>query len=42
MSLEPQPTGGTPAWAYAIAVLAVILAVAFVVMHLTGEGFVGH
>lgn len=42
MSPEPQPTGGTPAWAYAIAVLAVILAVAFVVLHLTGEGFVGH
>ena len=42
MSLEPQPTSGTPAWAYAIAVLAVILAVAFVVMHLTSEGFVPH
>jgi hypothetical protein len=33
---------GTPRWAYATAIVVVVLAVAFVVMHLAGGGFVGH
>ncbi len=42
MSPEPQPENHTPIWAYATAVVVVLLAVAFVVMHLAGQGFVGH
>ena len=42
VSLDPAPTSATPRWAYAIAVAVVVLAVAFVVMHLAGEGVVGH
>jgi hypothetical protein len=42
MSLDPEPTSGTPSWAYATAIVVVVLAVAFVVMHLASGGIVGH
>ena len=42
VSLDPEPTAGTPRWAYAAAIAVVVLAVAFVVMHLAGGGFVAH
>lgn len=41
MQLIPETTG-TPRWAYVAAIVVVVLAVAFVVMHLAGEGMVGH
>jgi hypothetical protein len=42
VSLDPEGTTGTPRWAYATAIAVVVLAVAFVVMHLGSGGFVGH
>ncbi|HEV8654380.1 MAG TPA: hypothetical protein VGR85_02575 [Candidatus Limnocylindria bacterium] len=42
MSRDPEPTTGTPRWAYVTAVVVVVLAVAFVVMHLAGGGLIGH
>jgi hypothetical protein len=39
---EPEETSGTPRWAYATAIAVIVLAVAFVVIHLAGGGIVGH
>jgi hypothetical protein len=33
---------GTPRWVYAFAGVALVLLVAFVILHLTGHGFRGH
>jgi len=42
VSRDPDQSAGTPRWAYATAIAVVVLAVAFVVMHLAGGGVVGH
>ena len=42
VSADPEETTSTPRWAYAAAIAVVVLAVVFIVMHLAGEGAVGH
>jgi hypothetical protein len=42
VSRDPDEGVDTPRWAYATAIAVVVLAVAFVVMHLAGGGIVGH
>ena len=42
MQLIPETTTGTPRWAHVGAIVVVVLAAAFVVVHLAGGGVVGH
>lgn len=39
---ETGDDAGTPRWLYVVGTIVIVLALLFVVMHLTSGGFVGH
>ena len=36
------PTPGAPRWVYALGIIALVLALLFAILHLTGHGLGGH